>query len=88
MTAAIVWNGLPIWEVQAAVYDCDMSIFDIFNGTYALANDMTLLRTEDTTVKLPLHVKEGSSFGREHQGLGLSPCLVDGCRLRWNGCAL
>jgi hypothetical protein len=88
MTAAVIRDGLPIWEVQAALLDFSAPILNILKGGYTFAHNVTLLRTKNTAIEALWCAEESSGIGRECRGLRLSPCLVGGRFLGRNGCAL
>lgn len=77
LTAAVIWNGLPVGEVHAATVDLSKPILDVLDGTYTLVHNVALLRTKGIAIEVPRHA-EGGSVGRERRGLGLSPWPAGG----------
>ena len=65
MTAAIIQDGLPIWEVQVALLDFSAPILNILEGSYTFAHNVALLHTKNAAIKAPWCAEESSSVRRE-----------------------
>ena len=65
MVAAIVWNPLTVWKVNAVVYDTGMVSLDILHGCWALADGVTGFCTKGAAIHVLQHAKERGGVGRE-----------------------